>query len=198
MRVMLTDGSSFFVSSKDRAFLGVAEGVEVSVSELSARAFRHALSLAEAKALEFLARREHTGREIAQKLEQRGFDSHVISECVAKLKDNDSIDETRFAEYYIESRLRKAPRGRMAIAAELQERGVPRGIVQSALSAYEQEHPGAFAEALRRALRKAGADGASPQRIAGRLSRRGFSAGEVQRALEDEQYGDREYDGETY
>jgi regulatory protein len=181
---LLTDGSSFFVSPKDQQALEAQEGAEISLRELSARAYRHALDLAYAKALELLARREHTAEEIARKLEHRNFDPQIISECVVKLKDTNSIDETRFAEYYIASRLRKSPRGRVAIRAELLQRGVDRNTADAAISSYEAENPNAFEESLRRAAEKAVRDAPSREKLAQRLARRGFSAAEVARAME--------------
>lgn len=183
--VTLTDGSSFLVSSKDIDGLALAEGAEVSVADLSARAFRYELSRARDKALELLARREHTGQEIARKLEQRGYRPAIISECIAKLKDDKSIDEMRFAAYYVESRLRKSPRGRTAIVAELVSRGVSRETAEVALQSFEREHPSAFDDALRRALAKVSRDTAAPERLVQRLARRGFAAGEVQRILNE-------------
>lgn len=185
MCIKLTDGSSFFVSPKDQQALGARAGVEVSLRDLSGRAYRHALDMAYAKALDLLARREHTAQEIATKLERRNFDPEIISECVAKLKDTNSIDETRFAEYYIASRLRKSPRGRVAIRAELVQRGVDRHTADAAISSYEAENPGAFDESLSRAAEKAARDSPSRETLAQRLARRGFSAAEVGRAIEE-------------
>ncbi len=185
MEIVLTDGSSFFISPKDRRTLSLEEDGIVDLADLSASAFRHELSRAHTKALELLARREHTAQEIMRKLEQRGYRPEVISECVIKLKDDNSIDETRFAAYYIESRLRRSPRGRPAVVAELVQRGIDRALAENAVDSYEAEHPGAFAEALHRALRKVGRDTTSPEKIARRLARRGFAAGEVRRAIED-------------
>ncbi|MFP4484303.1 MAG: regulatory protein RecX [Spirochaetaceae bacterium] len=172
------------MSPKDRQRLCLEEDGTVLLSDLTAAAFRHELRLAHAKALELLARREHTAREIALKLEERGYRAEVISECVAKLKDNNSIDETRFAAYYVEGRLRRSPRGRPAVIAELVRRGVDRALAENVVDSYEAEHPEAFAEALHRALRKVRRDTTSPEKIARRLTRRGFSVGEVRRALE--------------
>jgi regulatory protein len=183
--VTLTDGSSFLISSTDNATLSLTEGAQVSLADLSARAFRHELALARDKALELLARREHTGQEMAHKLEQRDYRPEVISECVAKLKDDKSIDEMRFAAYYVESRVRKSPRGRSAVLAELASRGVARDTAAAALQSYEREHPGAFDDALRRAFQKVRRDGAEPERIMQRLARRGFAAGEVQRIMSE-------------
>jgi regulatory protein len=183
--IQLTDGSSFFVSPKDQQLLGAQEGAEISLRELSGRAYRHALELAYTKALDLLARREHTAQEIAVKLERRNFNPQIISECVAKLKDTNSIDETRFAEYYIASRLRRSPRGRLAIRAELVQRGVDRHTAEAAVSSYEAEHPRAFDESLSRATEKAARDSPSRERLAQRLARRGFSAAEVARAIEE-------------
>lgn len=184
VEIILTDGSSFFVSPKDRRALSLEEDGVVALADLASCAFRHELSRAHTKALELLARREHTAQEIMRKLEQRGYRPEVISECVAKLKDDNSIDEMRFAAYYIESRLRRSPRGRSAVVAELVQRGIDRALAENAVDSYEAEYPEVFAEALHRALRKVQRDTTSPEKISRRLSRRGFSAGEVRRALD--------------
>ena len=54
--------------------------------------------------MDFLARREHTTKEIYQKLEKRVESLTVLEDEINKLVEEGLIDNERFAEQYIHSR----------------------------------------------------------------------------------------------
>ena len=57
--------------------------------------------------MNFLARREHTNKEIYEKLKNRVEDLNLLTEEITKLMDEGLIDNKRFAEQYIYSRSTK-------------------------------------------------------------------------------------------
>jgi len=87
-----------------------------------------------AKALDLLARREHSRLELRQKLIQRGFPSERIEAVLDRLIEERLLDENRYAELYACARADKAY-GPLRIARELRERGVPEEAVAAALAA---------------------------------------------------------------
>jgi len=76
-----------------------------------------------AKAIELLARREHSVRELSLKLQQRDFNSALIDEVLGVLQNERLLSDERFAEEYIRARSNKGI-GPLRLRQELAERGV--------------------------------------------------------------------------
>lgn len=86
-----------------------------------------------AKALELLARREHSRLELRQKLIQRGFPAESVGPVLDRLVAERLLDENRYAELYACARADKGY-GPLRIARELRERGVPDDAVAATLA----------------------------------------------------------------
>ncbi|MDS4068097.1 MAG: regulatory protein RecX [Candidatus Competibacter sp.] len=91
-----------------------------------------------AKALELLARREHSRLELRQKLLQRGFPPEHIEPVLDRLVEERLLDENRYAELYACARADKGY-GPLRIARELRERGVPDDLVAATLAMLEDD-----------------------------------------------------------
>jgi len=85
------------------------------------------------KIMNFLARREHTNKEIYEKLKNRVEDLNLLREEITKLMDEGLIHNKRFAEQYIYSRSTKGF-GPLRIEQELNKRGVDQKISQELLN----------------------------------------------------------------
>ena len=73
--------------------------------------------------MDFLARREHTGKEILSKLKNRVESVELLKAEIDKLEEEGLIDNKRFAEQYIYSRSLRGY-GPLRIEQELKQRGV--------------------------------------------------------------------------
>ena len=93
-----------------------------------------------AKALELLARREHSRLELRQKLIQRGYPPAQIDLVLDQLVEERLLDEGRYAELYASTRADKGY-GPLRIARELRERGVPDEQVTTSLAALDPFWP---------------------------------------------------------
>ena len=91
-----------------------------------------------AKAMELLARREHSRLELRQKLLQRGYPPELIDPVLNRLIEERLLDEARYAEIYACGRADKGY-GPLRIARELRERGVPEDRVAAALATLEDD-----------------------------------------------------------
>ncbi len=182
-RVVLDDGSSFFVSEaiwRERPYEPGERLDHDELSELHARSYRSTLEAARAKAVAFLARREHTALQLRRKLFKREFPEHVINDLVSELLDRRLLSEERYAEEWLRVRMRRNPGGPALMKATLLEHGVPEAVVRETVTRYEEEHPGCWIEAARRSV------GKMPDRrrihrdrCVQRLRRRGFSDQEI-------------------
>ncbi len=79
------------------------------------------------KSLDLLSRREHSSKEVREKLLLRFDDKVIISSVITKLEENNLINDTRFAEAYVSSRKRKGF-GPKKISFELLSKGVSESV----------------------------------------------------------------------
>ena len=134
------------------------------------------------KALDIISRREHSEKEIKNKLLEKFDASEIIEQVVLKLIENNLINDVRFAEMYVLIRKRKGF-GPKKIQFELMARGIDDSI--SSLVITEE---GSWKEAALKAFNKKFKNGAS-QEFKERnkqktfLQNRGFSFEEIDSVL---------------
>ncbi|MBC3765082.1 recombination regulator RecX [Neptunicella marina] len=80
-----------------------------------------------------LARREHSERELYQKLQQRGISAQELSPILEQFKQRGWQSNLRFAESFVRQRIAKG-QGQLRIRNELRERGVEDSAVNQALA----------------------------------------------------------------
>ena len=130
------------------------------------------------KALGIVSRREHSEKEIKNKLLEKFDAPEIIEQVVLKLIENNLINDIRFAEMYVLIRKRKGF-GPKKIQFELMARGIDDSI--SSLVITEE---GSWKEAAQKAFNKKFKNGAS-QEFKERnkqktfLQNRGFSFEEI-------------------
>jgi regulatory protein len=131
------------------------------------------------KALGLLARREHSRRELRQKLGRNGYASQEAAEALDRLGEQHYQDDDRFAEVLIRSRAAQGY-GPMRLRAELKSHGLSDGRIRSLLDAAQIDWVDSAAGQLRRRYGSAGtSDPAERARRAQFLLRRGFPAATV-------------------
>ena len=74
-------------------------------------------------ALELLARREHSRRELTRKLAARGFPDDVVTPVLDELERTGALANARFTDSFVRSRIAKG-QGPQRIRAELAQRGI--------------------------------------------------------------------------
>ena len=90
------------------------------------------------KAMDFLARREHSRLELYQKLKQRQFEPDVINSELSKLLDEGLQRDERFAEAFLRSRIDKG-KGPNIILSELSQRGVDELLASNVIGSITEE-----------------------------------------------------------
>ena len=131
------------------------------------------------KALVFLARREHSARELKSKLELRGLDGEQSSAALAELQAKNYQSDERFGEMLVRSRL-EGGYGACWILAELRQHGIGEERGRELIEAAEPD----WAELIRRQLRRRyggrkPADVAERNKRAAFLLRRGYEVATV-------------------
>ena len=128
----------------------------------------------EQTAIRLLTAREHSRRELLAKLAARGYAEEEIRRVLDELAEKGLQSDERFAQSFIESRVRKGY-GPLRIRAELHERGLDDGLIADQLEAFDLD----WSELLRRVHdQKYGAELATDRKEMARRARfleyRGF------------------------
>lgn len=137
------------------------------------------------RALALLVRREHSVRELKDKLARRGLDADESAEAVAALQSRDFQNDMRFAEMLVRTRL-EGGYGERWIVAELRTHGIAEDAARAILVEADPDWP----ELVRRQLRRRfGARlpsyPAERNKRAVFLLRRGFDASTVKLVVRD-------------
>lgn len=85
------------------------------------------------RAMDLLARREHSRTELTNKLKQRDFSMQEITTCLDQLEADDLLSNERFAEAYAKMRSRRGF-GPVRIMQELKQRGISHAQVEQCLA----------------------------------------------------------------
>ena len=135
------------------------------------------------RALRFLGYRARSEAEIQQRLLEWQVDPSIAGRVLTRLRQLRLVDDEAFAAWWVESRNRHSPRGRLAIRAELRRKGVAEQAIDGSLSELDEDDA-----ALTLALERAGRLRTLPRpdferRLGGYLARRGFDGDTIRTAL---------------
>ena len=136
-----------------------------------------------AKALGFLARREHSAGELRAKLLERGYESTAVEAVLSSLQSQKLLSDARFVQEFVAARVRRGS-GPLKIREELRGRGVTGELVEEALDSLKAGSAQG-AEAARRKRFGAARPKDVPERArqARFLQQRGFSMDDIRKAL---------------
>jgi len=178
--VLLSDGSSFFVYPEVPETLGLKEGTKLDAELLEELQRRRERYLCREKAVELLARREHSSAELKRKLLQREFATTIVERVLQELQNKEWLNDERFARIYAETRLRRKPTGENKLAEELLRKGVPRAIIDRTVDEYctKEYQRRAVEEAAQKLLRRVGKN---REKLLRGLQTRGFSMDMIRR-----------------
>lgn len=84
------------------------------------------------KAMDYLARREHSREELRKKMQKAGFDCNVALDAIEELRKDGLQSDRRFVEAFVQSRISHG-KGPRIIRADLSQRGVRDPVIHEAL-----------------------------------------------------------------
>ena len=135
------------------------------------------------KAMDFLARREHSRLELYQKLKQRQFEPDVINSELSKLLDEGLQSDERFAEAFLRSRIDKG-KGPNIILSELSQRGVDELLASNVIGSIsvEEWNDLAYRTMNKKLGNEAELDYDKQLKLMKFLSNRGFTRSQIEKA----------------
>jgi regulatory protein len=188
VRLVLEGGSKLTVSIdqvlKHRLQIGAA------VTSSLQRQLRQATDMETlfAKAINLISYRPRSRGEISDYLKRRNASLAVIGKIITKLERLEYLDDNKFARWWIQQRLKHRPKGVRALEAELRQKNIDAGIINSAIkslkvSSFEREQATAIIVKKLKSWRQLPLI-KQKQRIAAALARRGFSTSIVRELVD--------------
>lgn len=156
---------------------GTASGERADPREMTLKRLR-------AKAIDLLARRDHSEKELEDKLRSRGGEESDVAAVLMDLRGIGLLDDRRFATGFLSYRSGKAW-GPRRYRQELLSRGVAAEIVDEVLrqARHDPTRPSS-AQKLLELVRKELRRGREPRNIVASMVRRGFEYGAVREAFQ--------------
>ena len=124
-------------------------GQKLSDEDIAQLKAADTLEKAQQRAVNFIAYRPRTEREVRLRLKKAGADEETINSVLERLNNAGLLDDEAFGKAWVESRLRSNPRSRRMLAWELRQKGVGDEDVQAALEDVNDEEA-AFRAAQKR------------------------------------------------
>ena len=94
------------------------------------------LTKAKRRALYLLTDMDRTEKELRDKLKKSGYSEDTIARTMEYVRSFGYIDDTRYAEKFID--FAKGKKSRVRIAYDLQQKGVPRDVIDEAFESAEE------------------------------------------------------------
>jgi regulatory protein len=153
---------------------GLKVGVCLEAGQIATLQAADADESAYQRALRLLRLRDRSESELRTHLQRRKTPQDVVERTLARLRQRRHADDTRFARSWVQNRTDFRPRGRRALAWELQRKGISSEIVQSALAKID-EAALAHQAGLKKARQLMAADWQEfRKKVSAYLARRGF------------------------
>lgn len=179
---LLTVDEDFWFSS------GYISGDEIDDGDLAAFKEAAGSRLAFNSAMFSLDIRDHSEREIRQKL-SRKFDEQSVDSAVEKLIDLGLINDRRYAELLTRELFERKKYGKSRVRSELFKRGIASDIISEVIDSYEEESQTDNVERIVDIIRKKYynkmVDEKSRQKVVAALVRLGYSFSDIRQAMRE-------------
>jgi len=135
--------------------------------------------LAYQKALKFISYRHRSEVEIRRNLTTHKYPQEVIDVAIERLQNNGLVDDTQFAQNWVDNRNEFRPRSKKALEMELRTHGVNLETIHQAVDGLDEDEL-AYQAGLKQSRKYSELDWDSFRRkLTGFLARRGFNYGTI-------------------
>lgn len=179
---LLTVDEDFWFSS------GYVSGDEIDDGDLAAFKEAAGSRLAFNSAMFSLDMRDHSEKEIRQKL-IRKYDAQSVDSAVEKLIGLGLINDRRYAELLTRELFERKKYGKTRVKSELYKRGIAADIINEVIEAYEEDNDSDNVEKIVDIIRKKYynklIDEKSRQKVVAALVRLGYSFSDIRQAMRE-------------
>jgi len=85
------------------------------------------------RAFRYLGRRQHSISELRIKLKQKGYETELINDVLDDLKQKNYLDDTKFANMFVEEKIKLKLWGEQKLRSELIKKGIKTEIISDVL-----------------------------------------------------------------
>lgn len=187
VNVFIDEQFAFGMGSQVSLDMGLRVGENVDAARIAALRAADDIGKATNAALNLLAMRPRSIREIRDRLRQKDYAPAAIDAAIEKLEGWNYVDDADFARFWVENRVTHRPRGRRLLAQELWQKGIDRETATEAIEESDlDEHQAALDIARSKMRSYAGLERAVVyRRLGGLLGRRGFGYDVVKPVLDE-------------
>ncbi len=179
------DGASFFIPKKLAEHYGLIPEQELSQKQAEQLKTASEHYLCKQKIFDTLSRRDHSRREVVQKLRLKEFKPETYEPLLDKFEEQNLLNDQRFAENFVQSRLRNNPEGVGMLRQRLRAKGISQDIIRGVLEELVDEV--VLWDACQRAGEKLRRT-KQGDKLRDALLRKGFSWGMVKAYLKGDEY----------
>lgn len=159
-------------------------GQALSDDEIAELRAADTVEQARLRALDLIAYRPRSVREVQRRLKRAGADDAAIAAVVERLKEAGLLDDDAFSRAWVDSRMRTSPRSKRMIAWELRQKGVNSADIEAALEEVDEEDA-AYRAAMQRLPKLQGlAPMERKRKLYDHLARKGFDYETIERAVQ--------------
>jgi regulatory protein len=137
VRVYLNHGYAFSVNLLDAADL--AKGCDISDEKISKLRHKHDRYEAYIRSIKYISYRLRSRREVEQYLTGKRFSPEIIADTITRLTGENLLNDTIFAQSWINNRNKFKPRATTALRFELLQKGIDKDIIETALTDVDDE-----------------------------------------------------------
>lgn len=170
------DGEYRFGLSKEIVIkYDIHEGDDIDETHISTVLLQEEREKVRTRAFKILQYRQRSVHELSTRLMDIGFERTLVDDVVEGFIEDDTLNDRRFAEAFVQDYTTLRPKGNRFIYHELIKRGIAKDIIETVLSGRDEKE--LIADFLHKKLR--GYNLQNPkdrQRVARQLLNRGFSS----------------------
>ena len=131
--IYLDNGEKIYLAYEVVLKNGLRKGIEISESHFHFLITENQKYFIKKKAYDYLGKRIHSAYELKTKLLRKKYDIDLINGVIDDLRKGGYLDDTRFAEIFIDEKIRLKSWGRTKLKSELAKRGVAPDIITSVM-----------------------------------------------------------------
>jgi regulatory protein len=135
VKIYLDHQFAFTVKLIDAA--GLEKDREMDAALIRVLRDRHDRYTAYRRAIRYISRRPRSRREVERYLSAGGADRRTVADTLARLSDENYLDDDAFACFWLDSRQRHRPLAKAALRHELRQKGIGEDILDRRLAAFD-------------------------------------------------------------
>jgi len=117
---------------------GLKVGQKLTQKQIDDLVFKNEFQKLVDRTLRLISRRPRSEKEIRNYLKKKKSRPKIIEEVVKKLNQLKQIDDSEFAQWWVEQRTTFRPRGKFGLTMELRQKGVDKEIIKKAIEKVDE------------------------------------------------------------